>query len=202
MSDAFWPKHVQARFDSIPVNPRENDYYAPYNKLLYSLFPADTPFTVAPQSYPLPESRESLDFLIEYQILLDNVPVFILEIKSITKFAFVSSREEADQQIRKRLRDLVDVCPLLQLHAVSAFGTKLCFYVASSGQRRMTVTPARINADAELLVDTAPRARWDCDILEEQGAIRFRDVIEQIKKGCADLGKLSSARMSLSLRIT
>ena len=47
---AVWPQHVLNRFATIPVNPRENDYYVPYNKLLNILFPADSPFTVGPQT--------------------------------------------------------------------------------------------------------------------------------------------------------
>jgi hypothetical protein len=181
-------KYVLARFQTIPPNPRENDNYAPYNKLLYDLFPADTPFTVAPQTYPIPDSRESLDFLIEYQILLEDDPVFVLEIKSTARFGFASAREEADQRMRKRLRDLTGVCPLPKLRAVSVFGTKLCFYEATSTQSAVIVTPPPITQNPQMMLDTAPKDRWDCDILEEEGSTRFKGIIEQIKQECMALG--------------
>lgn len=64
---APWPEKVTKRFSTIPPNARENDFYAPYNKLLYTLFPADSDYTVAPQSYSLLDSRDSVDFIIEFE---------------------------------------------------------------------------------------------------------------------------------------
>lgn len=75
-------------------------------------------------------------------------------------------------------------CPLPTLYAVSAMGTKLCFY---SKLRDGTVTPTYIPSDPRLLLDVAPKDRWDYDILEEDGAQRFQAVIEEIKQGCASL---------------
>jgi hypothetical protein len=141
--DAVWPQSILTRFATIPTNPRENDYYAPYNKLLNFLFPPDSPFTVGPQMHPIAESRESIDFLV-------------LEIKTGPKLGLISAREEADLQIRRRLRDLVGICPLSELHAVSAIGTKLCFYTAEAGR---AITPPRIVTDDQLVTDTAPLER-------------------------------------------
>jgi hypothetical protein len=179
-----WPQHVLTRFATIPVNPRENDYYAPYNKLLNILFPPDGPFTVGPQTHPIAESRKSIDFIVEYQVFWGDAPVFILEIKTGPKLGLVSAREEADMQIRKRLRDLVAICPLPTLHAVSAIGTKLCFYTAQVGRG---ITPRKIVADDEFTTDTAPVERWDCDVLEEWGAARLKAVVHEIHQACAQL---------------
>jgi len=132
--DTVWPLSILTRFATIPANPRENDYYAPYNKLLNVLFPPDGPFTVGPQTYPIAESPESIDILVEYQVFWGDAPVFILEIRTGPKVGLVSAREEADLQIRRRLRDLIGVCPLSKLHAISAIGTKLCFYTAEAGR--------------------------------------------------------------------
>jgi hypothetical protein len=33
----------------------------------------------------------------------------------------------------------------------------------------------------------APRERWDCDVLEEEGEKRFKSVVEEIKQACAAL---------------
>ena len=181
---AVWPQHVLNRFATVPVNPRENDYYAPYNKLLNILFPADSPFTVGPQTHPISESGESIDFVVEYQVFWGDAPVFILEIKTGPKLRLVSAREEADHQIRRRLRDLIGICPLPALHAVSAIGTKLCFYTA---QAEIGITPPKIAAERELITDTAPIERWDCDVLEAEGAARLKDVVYEIQQACARL---------------
>ena len=182
--DSVWSRPILTRFATVPANPRENDYYAPYNKLLNVLFPPDGPFTVGPQTHSIAESREYIDFMIEYQVFWGDAPVFILEIKAGPKLGLVSAREEADLQIRRRLRDLVGICPLSKLHAVSAIGTKLCFYAAENGR---AITPPRIVADDQFATDTAPRERWDCDVLEAEGAARLNAVVHEIHQACARL---------------
>lgn len=57
-----WPATVIQWFENVPRGPRENDFYAPWNKLLYSLF--------------------STDFVIEYAILIVNALVYIVKITS------------------------------------------------------------------------------------------------------------------------
>ncbi|KAI9511913.1 hypothetical protein F5148DRAFT_1167416 [Russula earlei] len=179
--DTVWPRSILTRFSTIPANPREGDYNAPYNKLLHVLFPPDGPFAVGPQKHLIAESR---DFLVEYQVFWGDVPVFILEIKTGPELGLVSAREEADLQIRRRLRDLIGICPLSKLHAISAIGTKLCFYTAEAGR---AITPPRIVADDQLATDTAPLGRWDCDVLEAEGAARLKAVVHEIHQACAQL---------------
>jgi hypothetical protein len=185
-----WPDTVVSRFARVPTNPRENDFYGPWNKLLNIVFPPDGPFTVAPQSYPVQPSRESLYFLVEFHILMEEVPVFILKIKTPVSFEFASAREEADDQVRKRLRDLVDRCPLPQLHAVSVFGTKLSFYTGQSSTNPVQITPTRIPRDLFLENDVAPKECWNLDILESDGAEKFRAIVEQIKSQRSHLGTI------------
>jgi hypothetical protein len=111
-----------------------------------------------------------------------DAPVFILEIKTGPKLGLVSAREEADLQIRRRLRDLIGICPFSKLHAISAIGTKLCFYTAEAGR---VITPPRIVADDQLATDTAPLGRWDCDVLEVEGAARLKAFIHEILQQAA-----------------
>jgi len=179
-----WPPQVIKRFSTIPVNARENDFYAPYNKLLYSLFPADSNFTVAPQSYSLLDSRDSVDFIIEFEVLLEDEPVFFLEIKEPRKIILKSARAEADNQMRKRMGDLAPLCPLDTLNGVSAFGTRLSFY---SYDKQTRIIPSSISPDPYRETDTAPSDRWDCDILEDEGAQRFQDLMEEIRTKCSQL---------------
>jgi hypothetical protein len=70
-----------------------------------------------------------------------------------------------------------DYSPLPVLHAVSAFGTRLCFYKMCRDQ---PIEPRFIPVRPELRFDTSttPQERWDCDILEDEGEMRFKSVVE------------------------
>jgi hypothetical protein len=180
---APWPEKVIKRFRTIPPNARENDFYAPY-KILYTLFPADSDYTVAPQSYSVLDSRDSVDFIIEFEVLLEDKPVLFVEIKEPRKITFKSAREEADNQMRKRMGDLAPGCPLDTLNGVSAFGTRIAFYTYDKQTR---IFPSRISPDPERETDTAPLDRWDCDVLEDDGSQRFQDLVAVIKMKCDQL---------------
>jgi hypothetical protein len=174
----MWTNKIVERFNSIPPNPRENDYYAPYNKLLNSVFPVDTDFTVVPQSYPVPDSRESIDFVVEYLVEFQNKPVFVLEIKSPGNLSLLSKRQEADNQIRRRLRDIVDLCPLDKLYGASAFGTKLCIYNIN---KDYDVYPEHVVDHPTKLLDTAPTSRWNTDILTGEGSAKLAKIFDYVK---------------------
>lgn len=180
----MWPNYIVERFKTVPQNSRENDFYAPYNKLLCSEFPVDSKYTVAPQSYPVPSSRDSIDFVIEYLVLENDLPVFILEIKEPSKINLLSSRQEADIQMRKRLRDLVQRCPIDKLNGVSAFGSQLSFY--SIDKHTMKMLPPVIPQDIEMINDTAPIERWNTNLLDENGSVKLQGLFRDIKNKCND----------------
>ena len=182
--DTLWPQSILSCFVTIPPNPRENDYYPSYNKLLNVLFPVDGPFTIGPWSLPILESHKSINFLVEYQVFWGDALVFILEIKTGPKLDLVSAREQADLQICTCLRDLIGICPLSKLHVISAIGTKLCFYTAEAGN---TITLPRIVADDQFVTDTAPLGRWDCDVLEAEGAACLKAIVHEIHQACTQL---------------
>ena len=191
---AAWSNNVINQFKAVPDNPWENDFYAPYNKLLSILFPADSQYTVAPQANPYNNSKESVDFIIEFHVLYNDVPVFVVEVKAPSVFVYPSTREEADVQIRSHLRDLVGQCPLSKLHGVSAIGTKLCFYSAHQTQNSLAIKLQRIPADPQLTTDMAPQSRWDVDVLEDGGVVHLREVVDAIKGECeARYGELAPA---------
>lgn len=100
-----WPEKVIRQFQSIPPNPIEGDFHGAYNKLLNILFPPDSDFTVVPQ-YLKPASLKSADYIVTFEIILENKPVFILELKKPADLNFISMRQAADVQIRERLGDL------------------------------------------------------------------------------------------------
>jgi len=69
------------------------------------------------------------------------------------------------------------------LHGVSTFGTKIALY--KYHQATNVLEPRRITHGTETLTVTAPREWWSCDILEDEGARKLRDV-EDVKAMCAD----------------
>ncbi|KIJ47999.1 hypothetical protein M422DRAFT_163242 [Sphaerobolus stellatus SS14] len=164
----MWPYKIIRQFNTVPRNPSESDYDGPYNKLLYTLFPPDSDFVVAPQF--LPDSRNSADFFVMFEILLVNRPVLILEFRPPSHRNFLSKRRAADEQIRSRMTDLVGKnLPLETLYAVSALGTKLCFYSLDTTDNNAEIVPAAIPRRPTRMNDTATEDRWDYDILEPVG---------------------------------
>ncbi|KAF9531424.1 hypothetical protein CPB83DRAFT_849006 [Crepidotus variabilis] len=177
-----WPLPIIRQFAKIPVNPTEADFHGVYNKLLYTLFPADSAFTVAPQF--MPASPESAECDFYFDVMHEDRIVFIVHLRSPGDIRYVSKRELADKQIRNRIRDLLDDCPIPVLHAISAIGTQLCFFTKRINER---VNPLAIPPDNTYENDTAPRERWNYNVLEEAGVQKLRDVVEEIKEACAAL---------------
>ncbi|TDL14991.1 hypothetical protein BD410DRAFT_778501 [Rickenella mellea] len=182
----MWPEKVQRQFDIAQAagnDALENVLHAPYNKLLNTLFPVDTDFTVIPNFQEI-NSNRSADYLVTFEIFLENRPVFVLELKREKDFSLKSKRSAADDQLRERLGDLIDTCPLPLLHGVSAYGTKLCFYsITKAG----LITPKKIPVSPLYQTDTAPADRWNYDILTAEGEAEFRRIVEFIITECAKI---------------
>ncbi|OBZ78223.1 hypothetical protein A0H81_01902 [Grifola frondosa] len=150
----LWPVPIMRRFRLVPASPQGKDFSVPYMKLLYTLFPAAGEFTIIPQpprghgpSRPPRISRN-----------VEPGP----------------TREEADNQIRKRIHDLSSHCPLPVFHAVSAFGTRLCFY------RGQAISPLRMQPPPH------PESAM-LDVMDEQGASVLKTIITEIKAACLGL---------------
>lgn len=183
----MWPEKIVRQFQAVPPSPKQSDFHGPYNKLLNTFFPPDSDFTVVPQ-YLKPLYRDSADFIFCFEIYLKNLPVFIVELKDPSAILKISTRGEADDQIRRRMGDLAEDCPLPTLHAMSALGTRLCFYrldttdLANSGILPLPIArhPTRVN-------DYAPAELWEYDVMEERGEEKLRTVIQEVIEECTTL---------------
>jgi len=105
----MWPEKVQRQFEiaqSAGNDVLENVLHAPYNKLLNTLFPVDTDFTVIPNFQEI-NSPKGSDYLVTFEIFLENRPVFVVELKREKDFSLKSKRMAADNQLRERLGDLI-----------------------------------------------------------------------------------------------
>ncbi|CAA7266706.1 unnamed protein product [Cyclocybe aegerita] len=177
-----WSSELTECFQSIKPDLESDFTPAAYNKLLNTLFPVNTPYTVFPQVHrhediTTPSARTT--FTIYYR----NTPVFILDLHTYANLARISAREAADEHIRMHIRDLLPYCPLPTLHAVSAFGTRLCFYTTTAGQ---AILPARAAVEEDSAHRT-PVDWWDCDLLDDDGAIRLKEVVNKIRNQCENL---------------
>ncbi|KAI9451965.1 hypothetical protein F5148DRAFT_1237750 [Russula earlei] len=174
-----WSAKITKRFSTVPANARENDFYAMGHTINFCIPLPD--YTVAPYTYSIIDSHDSVNFIIEFEVLLEDKSVLFLEIKEPAEITLKSAREEADSQMRKRMGDLAPICPLDTLNGVSAFGTQLSFYTYD---KHTHILPARIPPHPKLETDTAPLNRWDCNILEDEGVQRFQDLVAEIKREC------------------
>ncbi|KAI6104763.1 hypothetical protein EDD16DRAFT_1636142 [Pisolithus croceorrhizus] len=177
------PAQVILLFQAIPPNPRENDLSGAYNKLLNCLFPPDTDFTVTPQC--LIPSSQSRHFTASFAVFHRTNLVFVLRVKTPTNLMYISSCQSSDHSYNHSWNP--DQCPIPALHAVSAMGTRLCFYQVDTTNAAAEIVPRSILQDPIRVTDTAPAEWWDCDILDANGEERLRVVVDLIKEACKNI---------------
>ncbi|KLO16615.1 hypothetical protein SCHPADRAFT_887678 [Schizopora paradoxa] len=159
----MWSDKVIRQFATVPPNPSENDFLGQCNKLLSTLFPADSDFVVVPQFIP-PDSPNAVDFLVLFEVMLVNKPVLILALRPPSHQDILSKRWEADYQVRMRMVDTVGqspsdsnrLCPIDTLYGISALGTKLCFYTLDTKNANADIVPAAIARHPTRLNHVAP----------------------------------------------
>ncbi|RPD81879.1 hypothetical protein L226DRAFT_528110 [Lentinus tigrinus ALCF2SS1-7] len=61
----------------------------------------------------------------------------------------------------------------------------MAFYKLTRDSRRLE--PRHVTPDQEVVTAMAPRQWWAYDILEEEGAKKFRDVVEEVKEMCSQI---------------
>ena len=181
-----WDEFILEQFESaLPLGEHdESQYYGPYATLLFKLFPANEHYMLVPQ-YKRPRQLESVDFTTIFLIQRRRHPVFFVEIKPAGHIHKDSSRGYADRQMRERADDLKDDIEIPILYGVSAIGTKLCVYKYTKDSRQLE--PELILGDTKIVIDTAPRERWDLDVLTDEGERKFRDLIGDVKRMCEQM---------------
>ncbi|EAU85988.2 hypothetical protein CC1G_03011 [Coprinopsis cinerea okayama7 len=180
-----WPQPLMQSF-TYANQPQfatdESVFYGPYTRLLYHLFGVLGPYEISPQYHIPNAARDVIDVVALFTVELNKHPVFFIEVKPTASLNLDSKRKQADDQMRDRFRDLRHTLITPRLPAVSAFGTRLCFYEYTVATN--AVVPAAIPADPLILNDVAPADRWDCDLLEADGAARFRQLVESVLEMC------------------
>ncbi|KAH9023585.1 hypothetical protein EDB83DRAFT_2508217 [Lactarius deliciosus] len=178
-----WAKYILPYFKIVPKNASRAEFHIAYTGLLYTLFPWDANYCIFPH---VPGPHQSASFhQFWYEVQFNEKPVFLLDLRRPGDLRYSLKRHEADYQIRTRMKALREECPLPVLHAVSAFGTRLCFYKMHHNQPIEPLIPAH----PERVTDTASRNCWDSDILEKEGEKRIKSVGKEIKQACATLSE-------------
>lgn len=176
-----WPDFITLFVNKFTTE--ESDYYGPFNALLNHLFPASEYYQIAPQ---FKRVAGSIDITIIYPITRRRVPVLFIELKTYVAYDTDSARKGADDQMRDRVLDFTaGNIPIPTLYGLSALGTRICVYEYTTATG--TLTPPRIVPHPEIVTVTAPKERWNLDILEPQGEARLKEVVGHIKAMVADL---------------
>ncbi|RPB28992.1 hypothetical protein L211DRAFT_252024 [Terfezia boudieri ATCC MYA-4762] len=131
---------------------------------------------------------KSVDFTTIFLVRRNRHPVFFVKVKSSGSLRHISSREEADLQMRERFKNIFDDVQIEILYVVSAMGTKLCIYSLNKESRRLL--PKIIPSDPEIVTDTAPIDRWDVDIMTLEGEERLRQVVYHVRTMCTELERI------------
>ncbi|KAF8529766.1 hypothetical protein BU17DRAFT_36440 [Hysterangium stoloniferum] len=174
-----WSDSVAEQFSLVNLyTTDESDFYGPYNTLLFELFRVNEHYQVSPQFKRI---TGSMDFTVLYVVSRRKVPVFFVDIKTYIALDKLSSRMEADDQMRKRFVEFVSGnIPIPKLVGLSAMGTRFSVYQLTTTKNN-ELLPVRIMPDARFVTDTAPRAWWNHDILDAAGEAKLREIVAEVK---------------------
>lgn len=188
-----WPEYIHQSFDSAAMSDvhgrDETFFFGPFTRLLYTLFSIDGPYEIVPwfRSQILKGSQEHIDFVPILVLEVNRLPVFFLEIKPPASLPSETHREVADVQMRHQFLALGQNLAIPSLHGVWAFGTRLAFYEYDSATS--ILLPGQIvRPETSILTDVVPITRWDCDVLEPEGANRLMGVVYKVKEMSTKVG--------------
>jgi len=178
--DMPWGATILEQFELINrYTTDESEYYGPYITLLTDMFPHIEHYQVAPQ-FKGPVTPGSVDFTVIYVVMKRKVPVLFIEVKPYLHLHEIGTRGKADHQMRERFRDLVGPnLPVPKLYGISAMGT--CFSVYEYMKETSRLTPPMIARDPDIINDVAPQARWNYELLEPAGEVKFRSIVAEVK---------------------
>ncbi|CAA7264496.1 unnamed protein product [Cyclocybe aegerita] len=184
-TDAAWPAGLLKIFEICrhELQPLENRYYGPYNKLLtYCFNPDSFEFFIAPQSPPREFSpRDTVDFAV-FLIVFDiqRRPVLIAEIKDDAWATRADLRFKADDQIRHRYDSMLDDCPLPRLWGLSLLGTSLRVYCGDVATGAVEPVFDNRPSPGRTLPRNFLEGAWNIDILSQEGFDKMKEIVGNI----------------------
>ncbi|KAF8521648.1 hypothetical protein JB92DRAFT_2707271 [Gautieria morchelliformis] len=179
-----WPEVVMDSFYKVPMDTTlEYEWYGPYNMLLNLLFPQHLRFEIAPQCAVPTNTRTAVHFTVFYLVKRGGTPIFFLEVKPLTSLEGAPDRNSADGQMRDRFAGLRHRLTIPKLYGISAMGTRLSVYEFNTRDKSLIPEKGE-QYDMDSIPDFAPRENWKYDVLEEDGAVKLRAVVKDIKQMC------------------
>lgn len=177
-------------FTRIPANADENEYYGAWNTVLNFCFNIEEGYEITPKKTVDKISaggKNTVDFVVSYMNTKSKATLFFLEVREEKDLPGLYARQEADTQMRKHFAQLYDSLPSgLQMYSVSAFGSRVSFYLLDKRTKRI-IPPCAAEPSAEFVSDTAPLELWNGDICQPDGYVRFMEVVNSAK--AAGFGK-------------
>ena len=161
--------------------------YQPYYVLLNCLFPPEEGYMILPKYKPPTQSR-LVDFKGIYTIKQKSHVVFLLEVKSSEDLGHISSRQEADSQMREKFRHVFGAVSVGMLYGACAMGTKICIYKLHMMSRQLFPFESTIPSNPELVTDTAPVEWWNIDLLTPEGQGQLCKIVQHIKEMSTKIG--------------
>jgi hypothetical protein len=183
-----WPIHIVTMFESIPAGRLAGAtdkavLYGPINMLLVHLFPPTNLYIVSPQWKKPPEGF-SIDFTTVFVVQKAQHPVFFLEVKPAGSFSSRSAQAATDDQMRNRFDELIDDLTIPTLHGISALSPHLSFYTYSKEENNVLLP--LILQDTNQVNDRAPAARWDTELMSDDGVQRLTAAVNHVKQMVVD----------------
>ena len=86
--------------------------------------------------------------------------------------------------MRNRFDELIDDLTIPTLHGISALGPHLSFYTYSKEENN--VLPPLILRDTNQVNDRAPAARWDTELMSDDGVQRLTAAVNHVKQMVVD----------------
>ncbi|KAF8163853.1 hypothetical protein B0H34DRAFT_341389 [Crassisporium funariophilum] len=184
-TDVTWPAGLRTIFEICrrEMQPLENRYYGPYNKLLTYCFDPDSfEYFVAPQSPPSASSPpDTIDFVV-FLVVFDahRRPVLIAEIKDDSWVDRADLRLKADVQMRQCYDAMLADCPLPYLWGLSLLGTSLRVYRGDVQSRAVQPRFEDRPSHSHTLPPDFLAGSWSIDILSEEGFAKMQEIVGDI----------------------
>ena len=106
-----------------------------------------------------------MDFTVFYIFMKRRVPALFIDIRTFLALNHGPSRAAADSQMRERFLDFCSgSLPQSKLIGISAMGTRFAVYEYTPQDRHLV--PSCIMPHPDIVTDTAPKERWNYDIME------------------------------------
>ncbi|KAJ7358166.1 hypothetical protein DFH08DRAFT_932383 [Mycena albidolilacea] len=187
---SVWPANVRAEFPAPRVaKGSQSDSWIirqSWESLLRHLFSFER-FTLETDSYYVPTTLDSAGSWDRVRVeqydrftgTRSRKPVLVVQLESESKLPSLYWRGQLDYEVRAGIEQMRTKCSHPVIHGIAVFGRRMAFYTKNGDE---SIVPPRPPFDAKL--DLAPEARWELDVMTEEGAEHLKEIVKQIIAEC------------------